>query len=79
MAKKPKDSGAKVELTIIDPAESIRLTLSEAWHYSFDAAEDLVGTWVGPFETREALDEAVNQALGQAAADAVSAALTGGK
>ncbi|MER9176245.1 hypothetical protein NKH72_21955 [Mesorhizobium sp. M0955] len=71
MAKKPT-KGASIEALILDPASSVALTLSDAWHYSFDTekATDAERAWIGPFETREDVDAAMVKDIEAAAAKA---------
>ncbi|RWB95636.1 MAG: hypothetical protein EOQ56_28215 [Mesorhizobium sp.] len=75
MAKKPvkeETKEASIEALILDPAQSVALTLSDAWHYSFDTDKEIDAerTWIGPFASREEVDAALVKNIEAAAAEA---------
>jgi hypothetical protein len=61
-----------VSIVLLDPQDSAALTLSHAWHYSFDAdkATDAERAWVGPFHSRESAEAGAMLGLEAAAAKA---------
>jgi hypothetical protein len=80
MAKTPKKTET-VPALLLDPESSVALTLSHAWHYTFDTekATDAERTWIGPFATREEAEKGLDKALAAAITRATEIKLLGGK
>lgn len=76
MSKKPTKQ--KVEFLLLSPEMSYSISLSEAWHYSFDVDVDISSaSWQGPFTSKEDAEKAAVKALEEAAAATVAGALFG--
>lgn len=73
MAKKPQKTET-IPAFILDPQNSVKLTLSEGWHYSFDEQ-----TWIGPYMSRAEAEAGMAKGLEAAIAKATEITLLGGR